>query len=72
MLYSSIFRCVFGEMLWGKPILAGESDNHQLDIIFDLCGTPTDENMPGWRMLPGAEGMKVRPRPGDLNHRFGK
>ncbi|KAF3760209.1 hypothetical protein M406DRAFT_15045, partial [Cryphonectria parasitica EP155] len=64
--------CVFGEMLWGKPILAGESDGHQLEIIFDLCGTPTDENMPGWRQLPGAEGIKPRPRPGDLNHRFGK
>ncbi|PSS02444.1 kinase-like domain-containing protein [Coniella lustricola] len=64
--------CVFGEMLWGKPILAGESDGHQLDIIFDLCGSPTDENMPGWRQLPGAEGIKARMRPGDLGHRFGK
>lgn len=66
------FRCVFGEMLWGKPILAGESDFHQLEIIFDLCGNPTDENMPGWRQLPGAEAVKARTRPGDLNQRFGK
>lgn len=59
-------------MLWGKPILAGESDGHQLEIIFDLCGNPTDENMPGWRQLPGAEVVKSRLRPGDLNQRFGK
>lgn len=64
--------CVFGEMLVGKPILSGESDSHQLEIIFDLCGTPTDENMPGWRQLPGAEAIKPRPRPGDLSRRFGK
>ncbi|KAI3400192.1 hypothetical protein diail_4077 [Diaporthe ilicicola] len=64
--------CVFGEMLWGKPILAGESDHHQLEIIFDLCGTPTDDNMPGFRQLPGAEAIKPRPRPGDLSTRFAK
>lgn len=64
--------CVFGEMLVGKPILSGESDSHQLEIIFDLCGTPTDENMPGWRQLPGAEVIKPRQRPGDLSRRFGK
>lgn len=59
-------------MLWGKPILAGESDSHQLDMIFDLCGSPTEENMPGWRQLPGAEVIKPRSRPGDLGSRFGK
>ncbi|KAK4193094.1 CMGC/CDK protein kinase [Podospora australis] len=62
--------CVFGEMLVGKPILAGESDTHQLEIIFDLCGTPTDENMPGYRELPGAELLKPVPRQGNLAHRF--
>ncbi|KAK3325623.1 kinase-like domain-containing protein [Apodospora peruviana] len=62
--------CVFGEMLVGKPILAGESDIHQLEIIFDLCGTPTDETMPGWKQLPGAEALKSRARPGNLSQRF--
>jgi len=62
--------CVFGEMLYGKPILAGETDVHQLEIIFDLCGTPTDENMPGWRSLPNAEALQPRPRPGNLSQRF--
>lgn len=62
--------CVFGEMLVGKPILSGESDSHQLDIIFDLVGTPTDQNMPGWKQLPGAEALTPRPRTGNLQHRF--
>lgn len=62
--------CVFGEMLLGKPILAGESDGHQLEIIFDLCGTPTDETMPGWKDLSGAKHLTPRPRPGNLAQRF--
>lgn len=59
-------------MLHGKPILAGESDAHQLDIIFDLCGSPTDDNMPGWRDLPGGKVLKPRPRSGNLSTRFAK
>jgi serine/threonine-protein kinase BUR1 len=57
-------------MLVGKPILSGESDGHQLELIFDLCGTPTDDNMPGWRTLPGAEALQPRPRQGNLSQRF--
>ncbi|RMD41459.1 hypothetical protein DV735_g3674, partial [Chaetothyriales sp. CBS 134920] len=48
--------CVFGEMFTRKPILAGTSDLHQAQVIFDLVGSPTDDNMPGWRDLPGVEG----------------
>ncbi len=59
-------------MLVGKPILAGESDTHQLDIIWDLCGSSTEETMPGWKKLPGAEGMNPRQRSGNLTTRFQK
>ncbi|TAQ90387.1 hypothetical protein B7494_g1283 [Chlorociboria aeruginascens] len=62
--------CVFGEMLTGRPILSGDSDSNQLKIIFELVGTPTDENMPGWRALPGAEGISPQPRPPTLPQRF--
>ncbi|KUJ20198.1 Pkinase-domain-containing protein [Mollisia scopiformis] len=62
--------CVFGEMLIGKPILSGDSDLNQLKIIFDLVGTPTDETMPGWRSLPGAESMNFSPHPSTLSQRF--
>ncbi|KAI0199038.1 kinase-like protein [Astrocystis sublimbata] len=62
--------CVLGEMLVGKPILAGESDPHQLDIIFELVGSPTEDNMPGWKQLPGAQSLSPRPRPGMLSSRF--
>jgi serine/threonine-protein kinase BUR1 len=57
-------------MLVGKPILSGDSDVKQLEIIFDLVGSPTEENMPGWRLLPGAEGLSPRARPPTLSQRF--
>jgi serine/threonine-protein kinase BUR1 len=57
-------------MLVGKPILAGDSDANQLKIIFDLTGTPTDENMPGWKSLPGAEGLNPPFKPSTLSQRF--
>jgi serine/threonine-protein kinase BUR1 len=57
-------------MLIGKPILAGDSDIKQLEIIFDLVGSPTEDNMPGWRSLPGADGLNPRLRPQTLSQRF--
>ncbi|KAF7875050.1 hypothetical protein EAF04_002222 [Stromatinia cepivora] len=63
--------CVFGEMFLGKPILQGESEEQQLKLIFDLCGTPNEENMPGWRSLPKAQGLNFSPpRPSTLAQRF--
>ena len=50
--------CVFGEMFTKKPILPGNSDIHQAQLIFDLMGSPTEENMPGWSSLPGCEGIQ--------------
>ncbi len=50
--------CVFGEMFKGRPILAGNSDLNQAQQIFELVGSPNDENMPGWSELPGCEGIK--------------
>lgn len=52
------FSCVFGEMFKGKPILTGNSDLNQAELIFSLMGTPTEQNMPGWSKLPGCEGVK--------------
>lgn len=50
--------CVFGEMFKRKPILQGDSDLAQAQLIFNLVGSPTEENMPGWQELPGCEGIK--------------
>ena len=63
--------CVFGEMFKGKPILAGSSDLNQAYMIFELVGSPTEENMPGWSSLPGCEGMTTIPsKPGAIHQAF--
>ena len=63
--------CVFGEMFKGKPILAGNSDLNQAQLIFDLVGSPTEDNMPGWSELPGCEGVReFAPRNPTLPHVF--
>ncbi|KAL1958315.1 hypothetical protein VTO42DRAFT_4632 [Malbranchea cinnamomea] len=59
--------CVFGEMFKGKPILMGSSDLNQIQLIFNLVGSPTEQNMPGWSSLPGCEGVKTfEYKPGNL------
>lgn len=45
-------------MFKGKPILTGNSDLNQAQLIFSLVGTPNDQNMPGWNELPGCDGVK--------------
>ncbi|PVI07631.1 Pkinase-domain-containing protein [Periconia macrospinosa] len=63
--------CVFGEMFKRKPILAGQSDLHQAQIIFEMVGSPNEQTMPGWSTLPGAEPVKqFQPSTGNLAQRF--
>lgn len=44
--------CVFAEMMRAKPLIEGRSDLDQLVRIFRLCGSPTQETMPGYDQLP--------------------
>ncbi|GAV60670.1 Pkinase domain-containing protein [Cephalotus follicularis] len=37
--------CIFAEVLTGKPIFPGKSVVHQLDLITDLLGTPSQETV---------------------------
>lgn len=63
--------CVFGEMFKRKPILTGQSDLHQAQIIFELVGSPNDQTMPGWNELPGAEPVRsFQPSGGNIASRF--
>jgi serine/threonine-protein kinase BUR1 len=58
-------------MFTGKPILSGNSDLNQAQLIFDLVGSPTEDNMPGWSSLPGCENVRdFKPRPSTLSQRF--
>jgi serine/threonine protein kinase len=44
--------CVFAEMMRTKPLIEGRSDLDQLIRTFKLCGSPTQETMPGYDQLP--------------------
>lgn len=39
--------CVFGEILKRRAILPGTSDMDQLNLIWQLCGSPNETNWPG-------------------------
>jgi len=45
--------CIFAELLLRRPFLQGnQSDINQLNTIFRVFGTPTDENWPDHKALP--------------------
>ncbi|KAK9365755.1 kinase-like domain-containing protein [Lipomyces kononenkoae] len=62
--------CIFGEMYRHKPILAGNSDFDQLRRIFQLCGSPTQESMPGWDQLPDAGTIRMNNFPRTLETEY--
>ncbi|CAG9322854.1 unnamed protein product [Blepharisma stoltei] len=37
--------CIFAELLLRRPLLPGNDSNHQLELIFNLLGTPNDEDI---------------------------
>jgi serine/threonine-protein kinase BUR1 len=54
-----------------KPILTGQSDLHQAQIIFELVGSPNAQSMPGWDSLPGAGPiMQMEKSPGHIDMTF--
>ncbi|KAK3088781.1 hypothetical protein FSP39_023681 [Pinctada imbricata] len=44
--------CILAELLLRVPFLPGESDLDQLSRIFQVLGTPSDEDWPGLKALP--------------------
>ena len=45
--------CIWAEMLLGsKPLFAGDSEIDQIFKIFEVLGTPTEQNWPGIEQLP--------------------
>ncbi|KAF7458974.1 putative cell-cycle-associated protein kinase CDK [Cryptosporidium felis] len=44
--------CIFAEMVTGKPLFPGQSDEDQLIIIFSVLGTPNPHEWPQVQELP--------------------
>lgn len=43
--------CILAELLTAKPLLPGKNEAEQVELIFRLCGTPTEEAWPGAKDL---------------------
>lgn len=57
--------CILGELFTGKPMFGGQSEIHQLDKIFSVCGSPSDSTWPDHRLLrdyPIYKPRKIYPR----------
>jgi serine/threonine protein kinase len=57
--------CIFAELLLRKPLLPGNDAQNQLDLIFNLLGTPTEEeiqNIPSNKIRNKV--MRIPQRPG--------
>ncbi|KFK28183.1 hypothetical protein AALP_AA8G483100 [Arabis alpina] len=50
--------CIFAELLNGKPILPGKTENEQLTKIYELCGSPDENIWPGVSKMPWYNQMK--------------
>ncbi|KAL0789135.1 hypothetical protein Bca101_005381 [Brassica carinata] len=44
--------CLFAELLNGEPIFPGKTEIDQLKKIYDLCGSPDENNWPGVSEMP--------------------
>lgn len=53
--------CILAELLLRVPFLPGDSDLDQLSKIFEVLGTPTQENWPGMDKLPEYVHFKHHP-----------
>jgi cell division cycle 2-like protein len=52
--------CVFAEIFLRKPVFAGKSELHQLTLIYELTGVPTEDSWPGYESLPNRKNFLLK------------
>ncbi|TKC38609.1 hypothetical protein EI555_010146 [Monodon monoceros] len=63
--------CILAELLAHKPLLPGASEIHQVDLIVQLLGTPSENIWPGFSQLPLVSQYSLRKQPyNNLKHKF--
>lgn len=63
--------CILGELLAHRPLMPGKSELHQVELIIDLLGTPTEAIWPGLMELPVLKDWKLKRQPyNNLRHTF--
>ncbi|XP_058296318.1 cyclin-dependent kinase 10 isoform X2 [Hylobates moloch] len=63
--------CILAELLAHRPLLPGTSEIHQIDLIVQLLGTPSENIWPGFSKLPLVGQYSLRKQPyNNLKHKF--
>lgn len=57
------FGCILGELLLGKPLLPGNSEIAQLNMIIDLLGAPSESIWPGFTDMPALQNFTLSSQP---------
>jgi len=52
--------CIFAELFLRRPVFPGKSELHQLTLIYELTGVPTEESWPGYEALPSRKHFDVK------------
>ncbi|CAF1124581.1 unnamed protein product, partial [Didymodactylos carnosus] len=55
--------CVIGELLSHRPLLPGRSEIHQINLIIDMFGTPTEKIWEDLNELPLLKNFQLRQQP---------
>lgn len=55
--------CILGELLSHKPLLPGNTELAQLDLIIDLLGTPSESIWPEFSKMPALENFTLKQQP---------
>jgi len=63
--------CIFAELLRKDPLMKGKSDIDQIDKIFQMLGTPTEDTWPGWNNLLVAKKVKWKRYAGKVKNEMG-
>ncbi|UKJ89778.2 serine/threonine protein kinase [Theileria orientalis] len=50
--------CIFAEIILSRPLFMGVNDADTIDKIFRLCGSPNEDNWPGFTKLPAIKNNK--------------
>lgn len=65
--------CILGELLIHKPLLPGNGEIAQIDLIIELLGTPSESIWPGFLQLPACQNFTLRSQPyNNLKTKFPK
>ncbi|XP_064077991.1 cyclin-dependent kinase 10-like [Macrobrachium nipponense] len=55
--------CILGELLLHKPLLPGQSEIDQINLIINLLGTPNDNIWPDFSQLPAIQSFTLKQQP---------